>query len=489
VILKILLKKVDIDFGRTTFVYTKFNSQIQKFSSTKQVNKYLSSVIPDAKSFFVSFFSSKVRAKFGDYDKFQEKVFQAYKRDILSLENLQYDKRFEPSVGVHALRKHVLNLVWKNYQDGVPRILKALRQKRTNTQENLKKIQSQLEGLTSAKLRNIATNYVVDFLQVIETLIAGTSEGNPSVNGQTLSEEITAHGEGSWPIKVDAEKFKISYYDSKLYGGQQFERLLSEFKAVVEHTELTSVTKDSIATAAGINKLNNVPNFAMAASHIAQQKSQDSLAPIIEHLNSRAHYIMGKRLVDIADRVLEQRRRTRFGTNSTVDIENIEQYPHFTYLVKDLYNTFVQATSKTCQTKCLDEFYSTKTVYWELTENPEKGSNFDLENSKEESKEKVEALAIKLFERIRDRIKRNVLLKTYNFFLVPLQTELWNVIQSKVTSLSDAQLEQHFEVGATKTKLTSSIKENEEIIKKTTEQEGQLLDAAALFSHPVIKAN
>jgi len=92
-----------------------------------------------------------------------------------------------------------------------------------------------------------------------------------------------------------------------------------------------------------------------------------------------------------------------------------------------------------------------------------------------------------LYERIRDRIKRNVLLKTYNFFLVPLQIELWNVIQGKVTSLSDAQLEQYFEVGATKSKLTSSIKENEEIIKKSTDQETQLLDAATLFSHPIIK--
>jgi len=224
----------------------------------------------------------------------------------------------------------------------------------------------------------------------------------------------------------------------------------------------------------------------MAASHIAQQKSQDQLVPVIEHLHSRVHYIMGKRLVDIADRVLEQRRRARF-SGSPVDVDNIEQYPHFTYLVKDLYNTFVQASSKACQTKCLDEFYSTRTVYWELTENPEKGLHFDLDSSKEESKEKVESLAVKLYERIRDRIKRNVLLKTYNFFLVPLQTELWNVIQGKVTSLSDSQLEQYFEVGATKNKVTGSIKDNEEIIKKTTDQETQLLDAASLFSHPVIK--
>jgi hypothetical protein len=37
------------------------------------------------------------------------------------------------------------------------------------------------------------------------------------------------------PIRFDPVEWKIPHANSKLYGGQQFERLLAEFKAVVEH--------------------------------------------------------------------------------------------------------------------------------------------------------------------------------------------------------------------------------------------------------------
>jgi hypothetical protein len=55
-------------------------------------------------------------------------------------------------------------------------------------------LEKQLSGLDSSKLRSIGSNYVVNFLQIVERLIAGTSEGNPAVNGQTLEEEKNAHG-------------------------------------------------------------------------------------------------------------------------------------------------------------------------------------------------------------------------------------------------------------------------------------------------------
>lgn len=63
------------------------------------------------------------------------------------------------------------------------------------------------------------------------------------------------------------EEWSIPYWDNKLYGGQQFERLLSEYKAVANHTEISEVTMDDVATAAGINKLNNIPNYAWAVSY------------------------------------------------------------------------------------------------------------------------------------------------------------------------------------------------------------------------------
>lgn len=68
------------------------------------------------------------------------------------------------------------------------------------------------------------------------------------------------------PIEFDPAAWSIPYWDSKLYGGQQFERLLSEFKSVCDHTTLEDVTLHDIATAAGPNRLTTPANFAYTVS-------------------------------------------------------------------------------------------------------------------------------------------------------------------------------------------------------------------------------
>jgi len=118
---------------------------------------------------------------------------------------------------------------------------------------------------------------------------------------------------------------------------------------------------DDVATAAGINKLNNIPNYAWAASDLAQQKSQDAFVPLIDQLTNRAVYIM-KRLTEISQKILEGRRKKWMeelggtsqyygGSNSNAGIEDFEKYPYFTYHVKDLYNKFIEHTAKQCKEK------------------------------------------------------------------------------------------------------------------------------------------
>lgn len=102
--------------------------------------------------------------------------------------------RYEASIGVLKLRQYILNLTWKKYQDDIPQILKRLRANKAETEHRLQKVQAQLGGLNAVKLRSIASDYVVDFLQLVDRLLAGTSEGNPAVNGQTLEEEKTQFG-------------------------------------------------------------------------------------------------------------------------------------------------------------------------------------------------------------------------------------------------------------------------------------------------------
>ena len=195
---------------------------------------------------------------------------------------------------------------------------------------------------------------------------------------------------------------------------------------------------------------------------MAQQKSQDAFIPLIEQLTNRAVYVM-KRLTDISEKVLESRKKKwvedlhseangPVGGSSlfTHSVEDIDRYPYFTYHVKELFFKFIDATAKISKEKCMDEFYSTRTIYWDLTseyvfenrlvidswrshQRPLSSSSssssisryadrsLPLErNDQEDTKSAVVNLATDLFNELRDRITKNVLLKFYNFFLVPM---------------------------------------------------------------------
>ena len=108
------------------------------------------------------------------------------------------------------------------------------------------------------------------FLRNLEKLIKGTLEGVPTQNGQTLDDETNEPGNSPFPppqksnqrlinqkkeigewmdsmyrpiyIEPDEEDWNIPYADNKLYGKQQFERLLLQFKAVAFHTEMGPIT-------------------------------------------------------------------------------------------------------------------------------------------------------------------------------------------------------------------------------------------------------
>merc|ERR1712108_26720 len=91
-----------------------------------------------------------------------------------------------------------------------------------------------------------------------------------------------------------------------------------------------------------------------------------------------------------------------------------------------------------------------------------------------------------VFNSLRDRIVKNVLLKFYNFFLVPIQTKLWNAIHGQISTLSLEELEAKFEVEATANRLKEEEKRLEEELKKFIEQEAVFLKASTQFSHPIL---
>jgi len=230
--------------------------------------------------------------------------------------------------------------------------------------------------------------------------------------------------------------------------------------------------------------LNNIPNYAWAASDLAQQKSQDAFVPLIDVLTGRAIYIM-RRLTDITEKILEGRKK-KWLEDMGQSVDDLDRYPYFTYHVKDLYYKFIENTSKICKEKCMDEFYSTRTIYWELTsEYADRAMPLERNEFDESKTAVVVHLATELFNELRDRITKNVMLKFYNFFLVPMQNELWNEIQGKVNCLADTSLEQIFEVTSTKAKLSETSKQLTEELAKLGEKDKQFMQYAASFSRRV----
>jgi hypothetical protein len=66
---------------------------------------------------------------------------------------------------------------------------------------------------------------------------------------------------------------------------------------------------------------------------------------------------------------------------------------------------------------------------------------------------------------------------------------LWNEIQGKITCLSEQNLEQIFEVSATKDKLRDDEKHLQVVLKKSMEQDALFLDASTHFCHPIVINN
>eukprot|EP01119_Soliformovum_irregulare_P007303 TRINITY_DN196_c0_g1_i2.p1 TRINITY_DN196_c0_g1~~TRINITY_DN196_c0_g1_i2.p1 ORF type:complete len:675 (+),score=269.59 TRINITY_DN196_c0_g1_i2:42-2027(+) len=459
-----LAKRIDPKFDRTTFVFNKFSDQLKGFTSTRELNRYLTATaISDAHYYFTTLIPGKDRPNYPTKDKFKKRLEELQRDDMTLLEQLQFDKRYAPSVGVVSFRRYLLEQTWNQYQANIPELLKRLRSFKKKSQDSLAHITLQLEGLDSNKLRGNASRYTMTFLRSIEKLLQGTLEGNPAVNGQTTDEEKEEDDAGDWynseyvPIKFDATEWKIPYAKSKLYGGQQFERLLSEFKAVADHVTIGKLTADDIATAAGPNKLNNAANCTWAASDIAQRQVRKALMPLLEQLFKRAVFVM-KRLVDIVESMMESQRRAKRRTGRSPNSQDeLENFPFFTHAVKDLFSKFVDQTAQECKAKCKDEFLSTRLIYWELT-NLEggKGLNLPKSDNKEEFIKAIIKLSHELFNKIRDRVVKNISLKTYNYFFVPMQTELWAEIQGNITCMSDDTLAELFSVQVTRAKLVDA---------------------------------
>lgn len=483
-----LLQGVDPELSRTTFVHTRLHAKIETLPGTPECNQFLHAATTlDAPTFFVSCVPEAISGKFAEsVTDYRKVVWQLQARDVALLESLTYDRTFVTKVGLHKLRKALVDGIWKAFQGDVPAILRTLRAQKATMTTKLDRVRQRMDGLQPDKLRSLANTYVVEFLQVIDRLITGSSEGNPNVNGQTLEEERESLGLGEWKSSDNDDipifTGKVPYHDARVYGGQQFKRLLAAFAEVAQATQIGEAQADVISSAAGISRLNNLPNFAWAACELATLEARRSLLPLVKQLSRRAQYVV-ERLPGIAKQIMDNRRATKWNASQALLATDVDQFPYFAFAVQDLFKSFVRDTLKDCTEKCLDEFLDTRTVYWHLAE--DKQGRLPVDRfAGADAQAAVSELAAEVFASLRSRVVTSVQLKFYNFFLVPLQTKLVAGVQERTNVLTDEELEQRFEVSATKSKLGEDERALSNSIEALREMEGSLLENATRFSHP-----
>lgn len=140
-------------------------------------------------------------------------------------------------------------------------------------------------------------------------------------------------------------------------------------------------------------------------------------------------------------------------------LDDPARHASFRHLVRDSFDAFVEAQALVLVQKCMDEFYSTRTVHYAHGDEAQAlvGDNVDTGNA-DAVKDAVVTMSKHVFGKLRERIVKNAVLKVYSFLVVPCQSALWSWVQAAVSSLSDAELQKRFDVVASTQQLQMAEK-------------------------------
>jgi len=286
-----LLKKIDPQSSRTIWVHNKLNSFIDGLVSQTELSQYFQQTNTPT-SYWTTLLSQKERQSCKDGNEFVTKLNQAIQRDQRQLSILNMESKYESRVGINALRKHVLEWAWGRYfNNEIPRLFKSITQKKVEQERQIRTLEVQMANLN---IRGVATQYTSRYLQLTQSILAGTSKGKPSVNGETLKEEIDEQFFSS--AEWDLDNKAVPLEKTKLYGGQQFERLFSEFKIVASQIKMTQSDFSGLPS-------EDDKKYFLTICEAAGSKAESTLVPLIEQLIERTSFIM-KRVPIIVESIL-----------------------------------------------------------------------------------------------------------------------------------------------------------------------------------------
>jgi len=458
-----IVKRVDPYGKRTVYVYNKFFSLLDTFYSSEQLARYLQSTNANPSlpislcntSFWITLFSTKERLQAITQNNYLEQLSKLDERDRVRLDLLHSDVRFSKCFGTNALRHFILNWCWQYYyQHNVPALFKAITLEKAKLSKEISKAEDHRNSLN---LRQLAAEYASRYLYISQSMFVGISKGNPSLYGETLKEEIDEQFFSSpeWEIK---DSKSIPFPNVKLYGGQQLERLLSEFRCVASRLQIEASKIDSLP------RLSEKHFFWMACEAV-EHRLEELFVPLIEQLLDRTRFILSRFPV-----IVESLMTAREGSTSLKQQKpwfNVKHFVPLATTLRDMFRSFIEKNSDACKQSCMDEFYSIKTIVWF-----QQNSGFaDYQSRFSDERTLVQ----KLFSEMKERITRNVLRKLYNLFLMPFMGHaLWQEIQTHIFCLDSSAFREIFDANAIEDELQQQSEELEHRMDKLQESESKL---------------
>jgi len=345
-------------------------------------------------------------------------------------------------VGISKFRKLILSMCWDQYSNiELPKLFKFVTAKNKELTNQIQKIESQISNLN---LLNLATKYASLYLSISQSVLVGCAQGNPTIHGESLKEEIDDQMFVS--TEWEQSSSSVPFQDTRIYGGQQFERLFSEFRSVVNNLKIKTEETTDLSQSSNQDK-----KHFWNACEAVQIRTEEVLIPLLSQLVERTSFVM-RRVPRVVEDIFEQRNKHK------LPVDNKYFGPLAAYL-RDLFGGYIDKMAENARQVCMEEFYSTKTIYWS-------------KNSEEFAQMEFSQLVQTIFDDTKKRICTNVIRKVYNFFILPfMRSEIWNEIQSAIFKLDKFALEEIFESNSMEDHLEHELEDLEKSLDLLVDQE------------------
>lgn len=444
------LEELDPGLLRSSVVLTRFNSLLHELGHGDAVPAlfaaYAGWALPHV---FVTMPSAPQRAAAAESpDGVLALCARLDARDRADLERVSAAPADPRRLGVAALLRHVRELLALAFLDQVPELAASARAKENATVSPTSVAAQPAADSSSGDLmaalrdaRGAAVAYASRLTAAFDRLVDGTVDGNARVNGQTRAEELDDVGDLAWVdgqgavLDVPAAEV-LAFEDVRLYGGQQFDRLLSEFRSVARNLDIDAdeISVDQLIAASGLRRLpNGAPDFLWVACSVAALRARADLNALLHVLRQRAVHVL-LRLVSTAEYML-QSDPSAAGAPALV-ASFIGQ--RFRALAEEAVAEFAERVSE-------DEYHP-DAVYWHYSmrvDGEKFGRTLDTAMCW-----KVIRVARELYRMLRDHLVEDAALKAYNLLLMRLQQDAAPRLVADVLALPAADASTLYQLDA-----------------------------------------